>query len=465
MMQPAAPLKFDAIIVGGGPVGIALAIGLAQREWKVLVVERRRLEIDEDELEWTKSYVFGIDQRGVTALQSLDGVTQALDKAIQQKPGKFHIWGPSGDLKSIPLPPSKDKGYKLQRWQLISVLQRELEKQSTSRWMHGSVESIDFQNGVASTLISLPGGGQQVIHSKFVFGCDGINSQVRNTLASTDRKFSLSTVSSPSAGLVLKSFSCGNPPGVENHETAVVKGTHGESLTMLSFTETGDLRPLCAARRPNFFLYKCRTVAQVYEALDREFPQLQGMISTESVKNYLSTTPIIFSKPSWASKAATTVNGVGVALVGDALHHFPPDIGQGVQAGLVDVQELLRQLSTCKDSEEALKRYSDVAVNEAAAICRLVPRLVPYQYNMRGKWDRLGKCLFSANLWVRKRLSKGAGAGRFPFPFYPAPVTQILQQEPVLAYSEIWRQQRWNDSVLTVMLVAILALLVKARGL
>jgi 2-polyprenyl-6-methoxyphenol hydroxylase-like FAD-dependent oxidoreductase len=40
----------------------------------------------------------------------------------------------------------------------------------------------------------------------------------------------------------------------------------------------------------------------------------------------------------------------GILLLGDALHAFPPDLGQGVNSGLEDVVELNNCLDDSNDS-------------------------------------------------------------------------------------------------------------------
>ena len=55
----------------------------------------------------------------------------------------------------------------------------------------------------------------------------------------------------------------------------------------------------------------------------------------------------------------------GVILMGDALHSFPPDLGQGVNSGLEDVVELDRALTTANNSiPHALKLLEEERMPE-----------------------------------------------------------------------------------------------------
>merc|ERR1712048_1172778 len=84
----------------------------------------------------------------------------------------------------------------------------------------------------------------------------------------------------------------------------------------------------------------------------------------------------------WCSKAAFWTGCSGAALLGDALHAFPPDLGIGVNAGLWDVLQLMELLSTTVDPnwQRILEAYEASQAPEAEAVCQLIPDGVPYQY-------------------------------------------------------------------------------------
>ena len=50
-----------------------------------------------------------------------------------------------------------------------------------------------------------------------------------------------------------------------------------------------------------------------------------------------------FPQPRWAGRAVRVARGgaAAAAILGDALHTFPPDLGQGANSGLEDVDTLL----------------------------------------------------------------------------------------------------------------------------
>jgi len=111
----------------------------------------------------------------------------------------------------------------------------------------------------------------------------------------------------------------------------------------------------------------------------------------------------------------------GVALVGDACHAFPPDIGQGVNAGLMDVVALDRALGGLEKIEKPteatnkepisslqtkLERYQKQHARETASLVRLARFGAPYQYKQPHRADRALRTLWTVNVAFRLILSK-----------------------------------------------------------
>ena len=388
------------------------------------------------------------------------------------------------------------------------------------------------------------------VRAPFLFGCDGIHSVVRYSLRqdpepssptsgwwwrnNNKNPFGLSRVSCPSAGLIYKSlwvqtprtvvFESNNsmnatnthvgPPASTTNTTnstpantttsavtihpediVFVHGTSGESLTLLPhMVPHATHRPAGMARRANFFLYQpFSTTEQVYQALDREWPQLQARttMAPDSVQafvtnNHHHNNAIVFCQPAWCRTAATTKRVAApsssattqslsrpafVALLGDALCHFPPDVGQGLQSGLLDVQRMVQTLSSSSSSSwttstepkdprddspdamliQAWERYNHESVQEAEAICRLMPHMAPYQYNLRSWGDRLQQFKFQASRWIQhhgfQRLARILGQDDWLF--HPSPVQLLQQHDPrIWTYHEIWQKRQWNQGIM-----------------
>mmetsp|Transcript_14110 Transcript_14110/g.21546 ORF Transcript_14110/g.21546 Transcript_14110/m.21546 type:complete len:104 (+) Transcript_14110:1127-1438(+) len=91
-------------------------------------------------------------------------------------------------------------------------------------------------------------------------------------------------------------------------------------------------------------------------------------------------------------------SGSGVVLVGDALHSFPPDLGQGVNTALCDVvalKECLEGAITNNNNDntsslaflpKALEDYEERNGPETRSLIQLARCGAPYQYDQSSLW-------------------------------------------------------------------------------
>ncbi|GLI62621.1 hypothetical protein VaNZ11_005285 [Volvox africanus] len=129
--------------------------------------------------------------------------------------------------------------------------------------------------------------------------------------------------------------------------------------------------------------------------------------------------PAVTSSPSALS--------CGVALLGDAVHCFPPDLGQGVNSTAMDVLALAKALDEASgDLARALPLYEARQAPEAAALVDLTRFGSPYQYRQ----DKFRGALWFANFLLRKLLSQLA-----PWVFSPQVVGLLTQT--TFSYTEI----------------------------
>ncbi|KAG2423610.1 hypothetical protein HYH02_015310 [Chlamydomonas schloesseri] len=138
----------------------------------------------------------------------------------------------------------------------------------------------------------------------------------------------------------------------------------------------------------------------------------------------------------------------GVALAGDAVHCFPPDLGQGVNSSLADVLVLARSLDEAGgDLAAALPLYESRQAPEAAALAQLMTFSYPYQYNQ----DPVAKALWTANFLIRTALHKLAPWAGF------APHSFLLVQQPGLSYQQILERAHGTTRRLWALAAALLA--------
>ena len=137
--------------------------------------------------------------------------------------------------------------------------------------------------------------------------------------------------------------------------------------------------------------------------------------------------------PSPSTEASPRPSGSqGVVLVGDALHCFPPDLGQGVNSALVDAAALASSLDASGgDVAQALSQYEAARLPEAAALCRLVRSLNPYQYTQ----DPVRRNLWTLGFaWRQLLAAVTAWAGPWAIP--PHGFLLFLQR-PDLTYAQV----------------------------
>ena len=74
-------------------------------------------------------------------------------------------------------------------------------------------------------------------------------------------------------------------------------------------------------------------------------------MSDTELKRFAESTCGVFPNPQCSNTMQFSLQkNKGILLLGDALHAFPPDLGQGVNSGLEDVVELNNCLDDSNDS-------------------------------------------------------------------------------------------------------------------
>lgn len=470
----------NVLIVGGGPTGLATALMLANRGWTNITVLEKRSAADYYEPD--KSFNYLIDGRGQKCTD-LFGLTESLSKlGVQNTVFSITRIQPSGERKTSKLSigdANRKTPYWLPRRVFVQLLYEEIER----NWQDKITVLFSAQctevNRIATTEESqkLEVVAQIVADVKrfepfFLVGCDGIQSIVRKTLNQWDQdRFEMQQFPSPSSGLKYKVLSL--PPnfpldaqhqdyavatmayairGVQRHRTRPI------SLGLLPIREDTSPRTANIINYPDHPVWDLKTGEQVLQFLEQDIPQLpiREIISIDEAERFAKSSGGVFPVSQFCSRlhyllkqqAADSI-GTGVLLLGDAIHCFPPDIGQGVNAALEDVVVLNDILCQSQDDlAQALPRYETARSPDVAAVARLAQIAAPWQYNQ----NRLQARLWALQVFLRLGMSR-------LFPIVSPPAFFLLQNHQ-LSYREIWhREQQGSQRFKVLSLVLLTGLL------
>lgn len=342
-----------------------------------------------------------------------------------------------------------------------------------------------------------------------VVAADGIDSAVRaqlrdpaessssSWLASKARSFVVRRYRSPATGLKLKALQL--PPNftmIDHDGTLVttqaqnlysIRGTNQgtrdfASLGLLPMKDPDMVRPANIITRPDHELWKLADGSVVKAWFQSNWPRLNWdeLVDDKEWERFVKakTTTFPYCQYVPGSVVVAPNESAGVVLVGDACHAFPPDIGQGINAGLQDVVALDlalqdREIDLCQDSVppswspsasaptlgQGLLRYQRNRRAEHGALIRLARFGSPYQYRQPWIRDRIGRVCWSANVAFRLLLNKAT------FGWVP-PAAILLAQNVNLSYRQVMRRADTTARVLqSTVLAAVAWLLVRKFSL
>lgn len=147
-------------------------------------------------------------------------------------------------------------------------------------------------------------------------------------------------------------------------------------------------------------------------------------------------------------------------------HAFPPDIGQGINAGFQDVVALDRALrgvviKTGKNLTKkpaslgaALQAYQSNRGPEHKALIRLARFGAPFQYRQPWRRHRIGSLIWTANVAFRLLLNK-ISLGLIP----PAAIV-IMVSDHTLTFRQVMRRADLTALALKLLSLALLFLIV-----
>lgn len=330
-------LDTDVLIVGAGPVGLTLAMDLAQRGIQVTVVEVRRYA------EPPNVKCNHVSARTMEQFRRL-GVAQKLRHAglPEDHPNDvvFRTTLTGTELTRIPIPcrrdrytesvgpdtgwPTPEPPHRINQLYLEPILLEHAAAQPGVT-LFNRTQALDFNQtpaGVEVTLLDLDANTTRTVRARYLVGCDGGNSCVRKQMG---------------AGL---------------QGTAVIQRVQS------TFIRAPGLRAMLPGK-PAWCYYavnprRCGTVFAidgaetwlVHNHLHPEEPEFDSVDRDASIRHILGVGPDfdyeVITREDWVGRrlVANRFRNGNVFIAGDAAHLWVPYAGYGMNAGIADATNL-----------------------------------------------------------------------------------------------------------------------------
>ena len=305
-------LRWDAIVVGGGPAGSATALQLARGGARVLLLDRARFPRDKPCSEY-------LSPAATPLLSRLDATL--LPDIERAAPGRLYgmrVVAPDGTdvvgrfagQQRFPAPAAF--GYALPRTVLDTLLLRAAERAGVQVEEGIPVAELLYDQGAVAGVVTAQG----AIRARVTIGADGLRSIVARRLGlrhgGPPRRFAFTAHYRDVAGMQDRGEMHIGRPGY------VGLGPVGGGVTTVAL-----VLPLAAARQ------RGAALRDGLRAELQRFPQLAGRFDRATLaRGVLATGPFA----QWSRRAVAP--GGGALLVGDAADFFDPFTGQGLYSAL-----------------------------------------------------------------------------------------------------------------------------------
>ena len=347
-------VKYDALVVGCGVVGPAIATSLARKGKKVLIVER----------DWSlPDRIVGelMQPGGVRALRSL-GLIQSINN-IEAEPVTGYTVIYNGEEVSIPYPykadspaveklqdivkdgndkvledstihikdfedDERERGVAFVHGRFLDNLRNIVAKEQNITRLQGDVIEImkDDKNEVYGAKVEIEGRGKVVFKSNMTFVCDGIFSHFRKELHPDH----IPQKSSSFVGMTLYNADMPTP----KHGHVILGADHSPIICyQISPEETRILCAYNSAKLPTDL--KAWMIKDVQPFIPKKLrPSFDAALAQNKFKSMPN--PWLPSRPNEVT---------GLCVIGDALNQRHPLTGGGMTVGLNDVVLLMKKIA------------------------------------------------------------------------------------------------------------------------
>lgn len=351
----------DVLIVGAGPVGMALAITLAQSGVRPLIVERADNQQTTSRAGVIHAHTLEVlDRLGVTRRMLAEGL-KIKKFAFRDRDRRLGLIG-FGDLPSkhrylLMLPQDRTEAIMLDRLADLGV---EIARGHTFRGF------IEEAGRIVADIETIK--GRMTVGARYMVGADGMHSEVRKACgipfdgAQYEGSFVLADVAIDDAGPRDEVTLFFSPEGL-----VVLAPLPGDRYRVVATVDQAPEKP---------------DAALIQQLLDARGPAAKPIGRVRDV--------------SWSSRfhlhhrLARSYRKGRVFIAGDAAHAHSPAGGQGMNTGLVDaftLGSLLTAVLSGRASEQTLDRYEILRRPAAAKVLALSGRLTAAA-TLVGPWKR-----------------------------------------------------------------------------
>ena len=304
---------FDACIIGGGVVGLTMALALAQRQYNIAIIDQKSLDNDVLTL---ASRVVALNQTSQNLLSSL-GIWPLLALHNPTFYKKMHIWDASSTQAQLDFDATligeKSLGCIIQEPLLKNALLQQLRALPQVQW---------FANQCVTELQSMPTGYQVMSaqaswDTKLLIIADGAQSRCRNLLSIPTK---------------ISSY----------HQEAIIATVHVEKVHQHTayqiFQQNGPLAFL-PLQNPQHCAIVWSTSQQESKLLASYTDAMFNAALTTAFQAHLGDTTVLGTRQVYplTMRHAHQYIGPNCLLLGDAAHTIHPLAGLGLNLGLEDI--------------------------------------------------------------------------------------------------------------------------------
>jgi 2-polyprenyl-6-methoxyphenol hydroxylase-like FAD-dependent oxidoreductase len=344
-------MKIDVLVVGAGPVGLAMAAELARYGLSVRIIDQNTSRTDKSKalvlwartLELLDRMAPGCAERFITA-----GLKVENANIFSGEEEIAHI-----DLESV------DSPYKFVLMIPQSETERLLEEQlaefgvKTERQL-ALTEFEQGEEGVVCSLVRSDGSSERV-EASWLIGCDGAHSTVRHRLG---KSFEGNTMLNDWILADLHMSGVTGPPAINIY-------WHAQGVLALFPLEGTRYRVIADVGESSGSIGEGQRPAPTLD-------EVQQILDIRGPKGVFVSDPVWMSSFSINERKVTNYRSGRVFLAGDAAHVHSPAGGQGMNTGMQDACNLAWKLALVERGlclpEPLLTSYSD----ERSAIAKLV---------------------------------------------------------------------------------------------